>query len=249
MQKVALAILILFTVGCSATRKIGRRHNAGNAGSLTINRLQANNLTARGFFIQKAEVEISGDDMKQKVLASIKFNPPDTYNISLRLRTGIEIARIFLTGDTVLANDRINRRLYTGKPNALGRKYGIGIESMPLLIGDFIPAGNEKQTVNCENGLAEIRGYQRGINLVYSVDCNMSKIVRITQNSSLGRNGNEIEFENFIKAGDIIIPSEIKMSQTGKELTVRIRIVKVETPWSGSAAFIPGNRYDVIELK
>ncbi|HEX2976270.1 MAG TPA: DUF4292 domain-containing protein, partial [Bacteroidales bacterium] len=211
--------------------------------------LLENNLVVQGFFIQKAEVEISGKDIHQKLLASIKFNPPDTYNISLRLRTGIEVARIFLTGDTVLANDRINRRLYKGKSSVLGRRYGIGIESLPLIFGDFHPSGKEQPTVKCENGLAEFRSFQHGMSLVYYADCNLAKVVKILQNSSLGSGGNEILFDDFIHTGDIVIPSDIRMSQPGQDISVRIRIVKIEKPWSGSAAFFPGNRYEVIELK
>ena len=40
-------------------------------------------------------------------MATIKYELPDKYLISIRSKAGIEAARIFITKDTVLINDRI----------------------------------------------------------------------------------------------------------------------------------------------
>ena len=108
-----------------------------------MERIENQNLTKRNFFIQKAEIEILSEEENQKLIASIKFIYPDQYLISLKSKTGIEAARIFITDDTVLINDRINRKLYFGKPAQLKNKYGISPAVLPVVLGDFIK-GNSK---------------------------------------------------------------------------------------------------------
>ena len=79
------------------------------------------NITNNGFFIQKAEIEIVTGEGKEKYLASIKFEKPDKYLISVKSRTGIEGARIYISNDSILVNDRINKKLYSGNTFYLKR--------------------------------------------------------------------------------------------------------------------------------
>ena len=59
------------------------------------------NLTVRSFFIERAEFKIISNDGEKSGIGTIKFLMPDRFLISIKSKTGIEVARIFLTGDSI----------------------------------------------------------------------------------------------------------------------------------------------------
>jgi hypothetical protein len=210
--------------------------------------LVANNLTGKRFFIQKASVQISSKDINEKFLASVKFVPPDSFNLSIRSRTGLEVARILITEDTVLVNDRLQRILYYGKPGALTRKFGISLDFIPLVFGDYIQSGSigDKQ---CMNGFTEISGSLRGSKIRYLIDCRRLKNTKLVHEGSIGNLGTEVEFDDFRKIDGIFYPSSIKVKEVKTNTVITIKIEEIERPFEGNIHFIPGNRYDLIELR
>ena len=68
----------------------------------------------------------------------LKFEYPDKYLISIKSRTGIEGARIYISEDTILFNDRINKKMYYGSSLYLKRKYGLTTNFLPLIFGDIV---------------------------------------------------------------------------------------------------------------
>ena len=58
---------------------------------------------------------------------------PDKFLISIKSHTGIEVARIFLTGDSIMINDRINKKLYYGSTSYLKNKYGLTTAVFPVI--------------------------------------------------------------------------------------------------------------------
>ena len=209
--------------------------------------VEKQNITIDNFFISKAEVEIISDDNKQKLLASIKFNYPDRYLISLKSKTGIEVARIFITDDTVLVNDRFNKKLYFGDPENLKKKFSISPELLPVILGDLI-RGKEisVENVTCIDNKAEINCNINGIKIDYIIDCKKLKIISASQEFSISTNYTEMQYENFIKAGYGLIPSKIRVDFN--EFVITVKIEKIDSPWAGDIEFIPGARYDLIEL-
>lgn len=209
--------------------------------------VEKQNITIGNFFIQKAEVEIISDDYKQKLLASIKFNFPDRYLISLKSKTGIEVARIFITDDTVLVNDRFNKKLYFGKPGNLKNKYSISPELLPVILGDLIK-GKERtvENVACIDNKADINCTLNGVKVDYVIDCKKMKIISASQEISTTTDYVDIQYENFIKAGYGLIPSKIRVDFN--EYRIIVKIEKIESPWAGNIEFVPGTRYDLIEL-
>jgi hypothetical protein len=218
-----------------------------SAGRTFLENLEVQNLTAGNFFITKAEIEFISNGENQKFLASIKFIVPDKYLISLKSKTGIEAARIYITSDTILVNDRINRSLYYGDPERLSEKFGLSEDILPLLFGDYIK-GNLKSDseVKCSDGKAELSSSIGGVLINYIIDCKKMKTLSAIQETSFNMNSAELEYGTFIRAGAGLVPSETKLNY--KESRISIKIVKIETPWDGIIEFIPGNRYDLIEL-
>jgi len=204
------------------------------------------NITDNNFFINKARIEVVTEDVKESFLATIKFIIPDTFLISLRSKAGIEAARIFFTSDTILINDRINRKLLFGKPAKAGRKFSISPEIVPVLLGDFIGESVNQFDNECFKGRSNIYTAINGNILRFIIDCNKAKVVSVSRESSNSKTQTVIEFDKFIRLADKFYPSIINIHYS--EIMVNIKLDKVEYPWKGNIEFIPGNNYELVEL-
>ena len=82
---------------------------------------------------------------------------PDKYLVSIKSNTGIEIARIYLTEDSVMLNDRLNKKLYYGSASDLKKKYGLTTAILPVIIGDYVNDGkSDEESQNCIDGRLNI---------------------------------------------------------------------------------------------
>ena len=180
-------------------------------------------------------------------LASVKYNAKGTYLISLRGKTGIEAARIYITKDTALVNDRINRQLLFGKPAYIEKKYGIPFAILPVVLGDLI-SGNRKieNLMPCENNRLKLEQNIQGVNITYIVDCSKGKIISAAREGSINGKLIDFKFAKFLKEGEGYLPSEVQIDYM--DTHIKIRILKFESPWEGNIEFIPGNKYEQIEL-
>ncbi len=212
-----------------------------------ISNIEIKNISKKNFFIQKAQVEISSSGLNENFLASVKFLTPDTFLISLRSKTGIEAARIYLTNDTVLINDRFNRQLIYGKPARLGMKYGLTTEILPVVFGDYI---SNTERLNgeptCEKGITVLNSSLHGSKIKYIADCNEGKIIAASMESSTNQGSTDLKFGKFMKSGTVSYPSDITI--TYQEMIINIKIDRFESPWDGIIDFVPGKNYEIIEL-
>ena len=116
MRKNALILLLIYCItGCSVVKRETNTDFLSEENQTnSYEQIRALNITNKDFNIIKAEIDISTDNEKQKLLGSIKYKTPETYLISIRNKSGIEAARILITSDTIMINDRINKKLYYG---------------------------------------------------------------------------------------------------------------------------------------
>lgn len=253
MRKIAIILLLgIFSTSCSVTRNKGERNLEISKDLLSGNILESikkQNITNRSFFIQKAEIEIITQNGKLKLIGNIKFENPDKYLISIKNRTGIEGARIYISNDTILVNDRINKKLYSGSSLYLKRKYGITTSFLPLIFGDILlDEKNEEGKEKCSGDKLNIDYLVQGVLLNYDIDCKKRKIILVNQINNFVQKGIEIKYESFINSGNILIPTIIELEDSQFNTTIKIRIVKIEFPWNGSVEFVPGKGYELIEL-
>ena len=207
------------------------------------------NITNTGFYIQKAEIETVTSAGNDKFTAIIKFEKPDKYLISLRSRTGIEGARIYISGDSIQMNDRINRKLYYGTSIYLQKKYGFSQSFLPLIFGDILldkKCGLLKE--NCIEDKLNIVCQLAGVPLNFSIDCKKRKLITVDQVTGINKESMSMRYSNYFKAGNILIPRTIEFDDKKYGIAVKIKISKVQSPWSGSISFIPGKGYELIEL-
>lgn len=207
------------------------------------------NVTSSNIFIQKAEIELLNENGKQKLIGNIKFEYPDKYLISIKSRTGIEGVRIYITKDSIFVNDRINKKMYFGNSFYFNRKYGLNQSFLPLIFGDIVidKSCNESK-YKCSGDQLEINCVVKGVTLNYNIDCKRGKTIFVSQVNNSGSEGIKMKYESFLNLGNILIPGKIEIENSQYDMTIRIKIVKVEYPWNGNIKFIPGKGYEIIEL-
>jgi hypothetical protein len=245
-------VLLIVVSGCSVLPKgkisTSGRPDGGVSGNM-LKSVREHNIAKLNFYIQKAEIIVSTSSGKKKFLGSLKFEMPDKYLISLRTTTGIEVIRLFISGDTLMVNDRVNRILYCGSPEDLKKKYGITVSVIPLIFGDYI--NNEisrDDNANCEEGFLTVLGLINDIKVKYVIDCKREKIIRAVEERILN-SGVEIKYGSFLNSDGNIIAGRVFIEDAQKETTIEIRIRKYDFEWEGNIEFIPGNRYLIQKIQ
>lgn len=252
MQKIACIFIILSFTSCSVFKQL----NSGDNLVLETNDYSDNvvesigkfNISNQNFFIRKAEIQIISAEEKQNFLASIKFLFPDKYLISLRNRTGVEGARVFLTGDTILINDRISRELLYGEPDYIRNKFGISLSALPLVFGDFVFNNLEDgKNVKCINGFIKLNSSIAGLRYEFVIDCKALKLFSCKQINEREEGQVILNYSRYIEIGNHTVPARIELLYGN--IQVLISIKNIEIPWVGELDFMPGRKYDVIPLK
>jgi hypothetical protein len=247
-----IPLILVLTVGIYSCSGIKKEQKTGIASEISnfvsLTDLKESNISKNDFFITKAEIEILNNGEKQKFIASLKFKNPEIYLISLRNNAGIEGARIFITKDTILINDRINRKLYYGSARYIKSKYGITTSTIPVIIGDFIHKEEDKITeLECSNNRSEVSERNEEKEIKYIIDCRERKIseTKIIH----GTEGIILLFSRFINYNNRHYPQIIKIEDLKQELQINIKIQKIEFNLIEKVDLIPGKEYEKVILK
>lgn len=244
-------VLLLFVTGCSLTRRSGSSYviDSGVTGT-SLGTPDYQNISKSAFNISKAEIEISENGEKSRLLAYMKYRTPGDYLISIRGRSGIEAARIYMTTDTVMINDRINKKLYIGSSRDLAGKYGITGDEIPVVTGDFIAdEASDKVKVNCDKGKAFISTRIENKKIEYTFDCRLNKPVRCKIYDDKGNQGLEFQYAKFIRVDSKTIPGTIIINDFLRETNIKIEIKKIDFQDKEPLNFIPGRGYEKIILR
>jgi len=248
-KELTLYFLIFTFSGCSVFKMQNENSISGKSGTNLVE-IRKNNLTNNSFFVQKAEVELVSDDEKESFLASLKFCKPDSFLISIRSKTGIEAARIFITKDTLLINDRINRKLYFGSANDLERKFGYSNKLLPLIFGDFIlKNANLNDLKDCREGVYTINSNYEGLNLKYIINCNSDRLVKLVVLNELETNPLVLEYSETRKTGAIYFYSKVHVKDFRGYKYLNINYKKIEIPYAEFIEFIPGKNYELVRIR
>ncbi len=242
-----------FLTDCSVTRraeKTSGRLKPGDDAAGFYDDIRANNITAGNFYISKANLFYEDNDISLKLVAGIKFRYPDSLLVSLRSKLGIEAARVFITGDTIIINDRINRRILYGDPSALANKYGFDPDVIYVLFGDFIgESRNSGMEVKCREGKRETENILDGTNLSYTIDCDRKKAISAIFNNDLADRRIELKFDGYNRNEGKPYPENIEIVYPGQMITLGIDIERIETGWEGKLEFVPGKNYKLVKIK
>jgi len=248
-KELAFFMFMVIFSGCSVF-KIQNKNNINNRLSTNLGDLKNHNLTNNSFFIQNAEVELVSDNEKQSFLASVKYTKPDSFLISIRSKAGIEAARIFITEDTLLINDRINRKLYFGSALELKNKFGYNNGFLPFLFGDFIlKNGNSYETVNCKDGEYIGKSDYKGLIITYIINCNSDRIKKLEIIDGIDSKPLVIEYTETKNRNEIYLYSKIHIKGFKEYKSIDVNYKKIETPYNEFIEFIPGKNYEQVRIR
>lgn len=252
MQKVvAILAVIFFCCSCAVSRKKTIRNKSYNEkeGALVFKKIEDQNISSNSFFIERAEFSIKTEGVERSGLGTIKFKKPDRFLISIKSKTGIEAARIYITTDSVKVNDRINKKLYYGSVTDIKKKYGFTDALVPVILGDFINESIiDKDTIKCHNGEFKFDGIIKGRSINYVIDCVFGKSIITIPETGFEDHTIEINYSEFFLVNNINIPGKIEISDKLDKLSIEISIKKITFPWEGEIDFMPGKQYEKIHL-
>jgi hypothetical protein len=250
-----IAFILTFTVlsaGCAVNRKQARTASSSSTAAQLINLYESiliQNLTSRSFYIERAEIRIKSSEGEKSGLGTVKFMIPDKFLISIKSIGGIEVARIFLTGDSIMINDRFNKRLYYGSESYLKNKYGVTTSLLPVLLGDYVNEQKlDSNKISCTDGKLSVIGKVNSVKIKYLIDCELGKSVMAMPEGKNEENSLEIRYNEFFRVNNINFPGKIDIIEKLNNTTIEIKIQKIITPWEGVIEFIPGKQYEKILL-
>jgi uncharacterized lipoprotein YehR (DUF1307 family) len=247
--RLIVVLLIFILSACSVTKK--SKSFTGNFSdriNLTYEDLNSINLTTYNFNIRKATIELNGKYGSQRILATIRYRQPCNYLISLNSRLGIEVARIFLDSDTVLINDRINRKLFYGSLGYIEAKYGISKNTIPLIFGDYIFDSNGIYD-KCINGRIGFIEFVENRRISGEINCSNYKIISVLFGGESGGGQIQIQYDNFMDRQGVIFPRNIKMNDNKGDISLTIDYSDVDFDAVGDINFVPGNGYQSVLLQ
>jgi len=247
----SIILMIIILSGCSVSRRAGETKNVYGDSSLSLlEKAVKGNVMHRNFNIPKAEIEIFNNGEKQKLLAYMKYREPGMYLISIRSRAGIEAARIYITKDTLLINDKIYKKLYCGSTEDLTGKYGISTAALPLIIGDFLyQYEGDTGLLNCKNGEAEFIGTLNQNEIRYKLDCKLAKVTDANISAGNRTVGINMKFSDFKETDNFIFPGVIQVEDFSKQNQIKIELSSINFDVSDNIEFIPGKNYEIVVLK
>jgi hypothetical protein len=247
-----ILIILILNFGCAVKKKNSK--SVGSDIAAPEERIYADllnqNLTGKSFFIERAEFKIHSGFGEKSGLGTVKFLKPDKFLISIKSIVGIEVARIFLKGDSIFINDRFNKKIYYGSASYLKSKYGVSTSLLPVLLGDYVNDQKpEKKKINCVDGKFSILGIIDNIHVKYKIDCELGKIIWASQEDMREESTLQIKYSEFFSSNGINTPGKIEIIEGKTNTTIEIYIKKMISPWDGVIDFIPGKQYDKIHLQ
>jgi hypothetical protein len=246
-------VLSVFLSGCSVSRKSGSTaretvkevYDDNSVGSVI-----RNNISKENFYIQKADIKVTQDNISARFIAGIKFRKPDTLLISVRSRTGIEAGRAFITKDTILLNDRINKKLLIGNPEIIEAKYGIDPIFIFAVLGDIIVDEKElKEPLDCKKGIFRKEFEINNRRVEYTIDCSKKKVVTAYFEGDIKTGNITIDYGNIMISDRIRYPQRIEITDDLRSLNIILEIKKIESPWDGKIEFVRGTGYKVVKIR
>lgn len=255
MQKIIYIsyIAVFLIASCSPVRRSVRTGTYSMSAPEIIGKAIGNNISNHGFNIGRADIFYNIDGVSGRFIAGIRYSKPDTLLIILRHSTGVEIGRIYLNNDTLLVNDRINRRMMYGDPVYLADRYGIDRKAFMTALGDLVinDPGSLRNFSGqrCQKGIIRLDDRFEGGNIAYGIDCEKMKVSTAVVLRGARNERIDISYSNYIRKGGHIIPGRIEAVDLQNKAKIRMEIKSIDIPWEGRIDFIPGNRYKPMILR
>ena len=160
----------------------------------------------------KATVKVNGK--AQDANLSLRIKKDEIIWASVTAFAGIEVARIYITPDSVKFINRLQSQ-YFEKPFSFLQQYAgrkIDFYSLQaLMVGNSIPFTLEEGNVIAENGTLKVEGKTEGLSFsnLYNEDW---KPAAVTLVNSLIRQQLKITYGDYVSLGGALLPSSLELS-------------------------------------
>ena len=245
-----LTAILLLISSCAGTRQLNSSaENAdGKDASLVLERTLDRNLTKGGFFIHKGRISTSGESGRIGLFFTMKFIPPSKYLISIRSKTGMEAFRIYISNDTVLINDRLNKSVLYGNISDFEKIAGLPAALLKVSLGDLFALDFKlSPEEKCIDNEIKLNEYFMGLMVKSTIDCKTEKVKSVLLTTGVPDEFITIEYK---KARDDIfrLPRKVEINDFRRKIRITLSLDKYTSPWIGEIEFIPGSGYTVKPL-
>jgi hypothetical protein len=221
---------------------------SGKSASAVLDRTIHRNLGNGGFFIHKGRVMTSGESGRISLFFTMKFVPPSNYLISLRSKTGIEAFRIYLTSDTVLVNDRLNKCVLYGNIRDFERISGIPAALLNVSYGDLFYVDPKLQPDEiCLDNEIRLNEFFLGLMVKSTIDCKNEKVKSVLVTTGVPDEFITIEYKKA-REDYYGLPRKVEVNDFRRKIRITLSLDKYTAPWIGDIEFIPGSGYVVKPL-
>lgn len=248
-RKRIIIIILTVIIAVSSCRSLRLTDAEARKGTFEVNsdklieKVAVNNIIDEPLAINKIAVTYEDAVERRHFRANLKYNGADSILISIRTFAGIEAARVLIEKDTVKILDRINKILYIGNNEKISKKYGVNIGSIELFFGDINKIENEKKRIKCVDGKAEIIQKEGEGNIIYTVDCNINKLVKVEGNLGIENEDVSGTFNEFRRENGFLYPGKISWQLQGKEIEIQIEMQNLKRIEKSYIVFRTGRDY------
>lgn len=251
MQKPIIILLLLSAVACAPKKYLTESLPSSGEESIEriIENVYRNNISEESFQIEKGSLAVNINNTSNKYLFSVRFNKPDIYLISIRNSTGMEGARIFITKDTVLINDRIGKRILYGKPKELEKYSGFPYYMINAIFGDLVlkEVRSKGDALSFFNSVIITQAYY-GKAWKSILDPGKGKVISTSVINSNGQDELTFIYSKFSRA-EKHMPLLIEMIDKKNNVNAKIRVEKFRTGSDQEILFVPGKGYSKEEIR
>jgi hypothetical protein len=119
-----------------------------------------------------------------------------------------------------------------------------------LIFGDLVNTGiSWKIDSVCIDGKLNYGFYGNEGGVSYVIDCNVNKTIQAVIETIRNKERIILLYSDFKKMGDLAYPGKIEVSGLPNQMVLKLEVNSIEVPWSGEMNFIPGNKYEIVNLK
>jgi hypothetical protein len=242
---------LILNAGCTAKKFVSERSAGSDEQSIeaVISEVRKNNLCEESFFIEKANVLFTRDNITTKILFSVKYLRPDKYLFSIRSTAGMEGARIYITKDSVLINDRIKKRILYGKIEDLEKISGLPYFFINIAFGDLYFCENEG-IIKSERINNKVIITQKCKGKVWNtvLDPVAGKVKSVIFSNEIQKETIAIGYSKYKKNGNYM-PMVVELKDLFRNIYVKVKLEGIQIPWKGKIEFLPGKGYTKEEIK
>lgn len=246
MYKVIFIIIAaILSCGCAVSKRTGNAiTGTSQADPREIIQLtESQNITNSSFFIERGRIATSGEGGRIRLLFTMKYAQPGNFLISLKSATGIEAFRVYLSKDTVLINDRINKVTLYGNPFDFERISGLPAELLKVSVGDmFVGSMDRKIDGKCIDNKVALEDYYNGLKIKTVLNCAEGKAKSILLTSGKLDEQITLSYSKY-RSDSYKVPGRIEINDFRRKVKIVIKIEKYTVPFIGKLEFIPGAGY------